>query len=246
MKTTAATNDPRSTDWGHYGVNPVALPTVSAYPKAFSKKPDAVAVWKEVLDSQLYADRLLAVPRVDTAPRVMWSYAIKRFLRLCNERDVYAFDGIDNHTEVATNYLRTARQKLVDFLHSSKVFEKMSISSVERNFTSSASGFTIMVTARLKPIEDPTVGEWLIGQPVPGFKRHNDGWLRKSVHTSIDLEYHPTSLGGCLVYRIQCNTPLRISGLPSASSLRRHMEERLWLPICREFPVESTGTRSHF
>lgn len=226
-----------------FGVEPTSLPSVSQYPKAFSR--DGLNVWREVLEHPDYLKRGEGL-RKDLAPKQMWRHAVHMFLKRCAEQDIYAFDGKTNHEEAAREFLIMARRTLVGYVTRSKVFDVFKIHTIERSYDFTVNGFTISVTVNLRPISDPTVHEWLVGKPDPGFEKHADGVFRRAVHSSIDLEFRPTKNGGKLTYVIRCHTPARLTkGLPNKQRLSQHVES-LWMQICSENRLSSTGSRAYF
>jgi hypothetical protein len=246
MKLYTAAPVNRDTELSVIGVKTTGMPSLTTFPKNFSN--DGFKIWKGLFDSDntWYAD----LRRKLTDSSEVWFAVVQHYLKLCSKNGIYPFRLANQQTqnEVVSSFVMSSRRKLVAFVDKHEMFTKVRIQSVERKFTFRDTSFSIESTALLKPIEDPTFGDWLKSFPGPHFKRaDHPGRLEKVVQSNVDLFFDLANpRQPKMTIKIFCHTPLSVpdySKLPSKAKLTQLAEKSIWLPAVRNARFKNSGTR---
>lgn len=237
----AAPRPAADADLALFGIESKTPPSITKYPAAFNK--NAHRYWKATLEGTEYTK---AREKVGATSQALWTLAIRLFLKSCAAANVYAFEGKHNYEEVAREFLTSARKQLAAYIKASGIFDVMKVKKVTRNYTFTHQNFFIEVQADLRPNDDPSVVSWLTNKPSPGFSKHVDGSYRRSVQAHIELAYTPKRDGtATLSYRIFCHTPARLlADVPNKKKLEQYVEKKLWLPICKDSPIDALRNRT--
>jgi hypothetical protein len=171
-----------------------------------------------------------------------WARVINAYIKLCRERDVFAFanDGEGRNSYLEDLMIR-ARQDFVRFCQKVKFFDGIKIRSTERQATAGPNGVTIKVWAN-STVDDPLFVNWLRNLPVPyqwsrqqkrfNYYEHRLSpvltlWVEFTNHTAIDTYKigYDVNLPG---FPSIPNNPL-----PSRKEVEEFVLEVLWLPLLR-------------
>lgn len=224
------------------GVDSTIDPTVSKMPRVYNAM--AHKQWREVIKALVFTKK----------PEENWLEAIRLFLKACKAEnvEVYDEDSIEAHNGGIEDWLKSNRVKAIKYCNDTDIFKKFGIRSVKR--TVKVMGeygerkFVIMVEARLKAIEDPTLEKWLLEAPIPGFVRQgNVGKLyTKAVNSAASIDFNLSSRTPTVTVSILCHSIPMIPnrrGTVTLKALAKHIETEMWLPIVRRVKFKNVGTK---
>lgn len=226
------------------GVDTTVLPTISSYPRTFSR--EGFSLWKVLIEEENYGERKIRTSGYEE----VWYLLIKRYLKLCTTNGIFPFARSTQqaNNETITDFLAVSRQRIKLLFTQSDFLSKVKIRSVTREYEFHASSFQVTATAVLKPIEDPTFPKWVQSRPFPMFLRGTTpGTYEKKVHANVHVTAHLANLKQPKIsFTIFCHTPIALveqTKLPSFNQMKQLAESTLWTPLVRSNPFPGAGSK---
>lgn len=241
----AAPIDKGLTDLSIIGVPEAAQgrwPTVTGFPRKFN--PDALCVWKELVESDEFKQQMKAWGTKDLA----WHKAIQEFLSLCEEKGVFPFPNNTDTTrnEFIQDFVRRARLKLVHFADESGIFQHMRVKKAFREYVRKDTGLIINCWAEVFAIKDPGFEKWLTTSPMPRFIRHPDLRYMKMVQPNVNMWVRVLNQSRITVgYSIEISGTVNLPGkkTPKRKEVDAFIDRTIWLPVVRAHRFKDVRNR---
>lgn len=214
------------------GVDTSKPPSIATFPKQFNK--EGFQLWSEMLNSDWYSD----LKSDGGSATDIWYEVIKHYMKTAADEGLFPFNQThqQSNNDIAMSFLTSARIRTKRFFDETEFFDKVKVNSVDRSYVFLPQSFTVISTAELKSIEDPTFISWMTSLPSPGFV-NVDGVFKKNLQANVDISLE--FLRGKktrLTVSVFCHTPLSLpdyNKLPTKSKLTQFAEKTIWLPIVR-------------
>lgn len=203
-------------------------PTAETFPLAFNQNNKSL--WEQAVHE--------LIPK---EPVLDWIAAIQRYVSLCEEHGVYAFQSVQqSRNDQIVDYLRERRRAFVKFIDFTSFFESIKLRTTDRKVVITNTGFVLTVTATAN-ITDPSFEKWLIQMPYPRFELvKHEGRHWKTLQAGLRMfayRDHGSNSPERWVIGYEINCPIYPDlpdiHLPSKQQLEKFVLDILWLPILR-------------
>jgi hypothetical protein len=222
------------------------FPQVVAYPSKFSDA--GFDVWKAMLKDQRFTNRMVSMGTKDMA----WHTAIQEFLRLCDESNIDPIIGGAPTAPTAYfhNQVRRGRIFLVDYANEIGLFKRIKIQFATRDmreYIRTDNGFTIYSYARMFPVLDPTLPNWLTSLPMPRFIKHQRTRMVATVRPGVRFWVNCENLHRVYVgQEIDVpNSTIDIPGnhTPTRAEVDAYIDYQIWMPLVRSIKYDDIPNR---
>lgn len=167
-----------------------------------------------------------------------WGEVIRDYVELCVAEGVFPFSSpSSNVNDSIYTELSTARKALVHFFNRSKLLDNLTVRNTSREVTMTTTGFSLVVEASVL-LKDPTIPNWLVIQPSPGFYKKNHVFEKTlASNCKIEVLNHSgqATMHWVLKYIVTVNIFPEVPGneVPSKSELETFILKVLWMPVLR-------------
>jgi hypothetical protein len=222
------------------------FPQVVAYPSKFSDQ--GFALWKDLLTDPQVVSRLQSAQSHDAA----WHMVIQEFLLACDEQ---AIEPIIGGTPTAgTTHLRDqvrrGRIYIVDYADRIGLFTKLRVQFATREmreYIRTDNGFIIYSYARMFPMAEPTLPQWLASLPMPRFIKHQRTRMVATIRPGVRLWVNCENLHRVYVgQEIDVpNSTIDIPGnrTPTRAEVDAFIDYQIWMPLVRSIKFDNIPNR---
>lgn len=205
-------------------------PSITNFPKFYNRT--AHSLWAQVIEEMDFGS--------DTVKN--WQFAMKDFQDYCNSCGVDVFDvsTLDSYNEGISDSLKSNRIKAIKCVDDIGIFEHFTIRSITRR-TAVIGGpegrnFYVENVAKLHSVNDPTLENWLLNSPLPGFVGVAERSYEKSINAATTLTINFTSkTSASIILRIDCHSMPMIPHKKTTQSMARFIESKIWDPLVQKY-----------
>lgn len=224
----------------------VMWPQVVAYPAKFSDQ--GFQVWQDLLSDEQFVHRLQSMQSKDIA----WHAAIQAFLVECERLFIEPIQGGTPTAPTAyfRNEVRRGRIFLVDYANKIGLFTKMQVQFATRDmreYIRTKDGFIIYSYARMFPVKDGTLEQWLVSLPMPRFIKHQRTRMIATIRPGVRFWVNCQNLSRVYVgQEIDVpNSTIDIPGnrTPTRAEVDAYLDYQVWMPLVRSIKYDNIPNR---